>query len=78
MTHATMNHDFTHNGSQTFRFVMKENTLASNTLLYHIRKSELEELKNNFRKAFEEIFKIAKKNNVFKKKKLDVAIDLND
>ena len=78
LTHVAMNHDFTHNGSQTFRFVMKENTPASNTLLYHIRKLDIQELKNNFKKAFEEIFKIAKKNNVFKKRKLDVAIDLTD
>lgn len=78
LTHVAMNHDFAHNGSQTFRFVMKENTPASNTLLYHIRKSESEVLRKNFRKAFEEIFKIAKKNNVFKKKKLDVAVDLHD
>ncbi|MEO0252099.1 MAG: aldehyde ferredoxin oxidoreductase C-terminal domain-containing protein, partial [candidate division WOR-3 bacterium] len=57
LTHVAMNHDFTHNGSKTFRFVMKENTPASNTLLYHIRKSESEKLKNNFRKAFEEMRK---------------------
>ncbi|MBU1201772.1 MAG: transposase [Nanoarchaeota archaeon] len=78
LTHVAMNHDFTHNGSQTFRFVMKENTPASNTLLYHIRKSDIQELRNNFKKAFEEIFKIAKRHNVFKKRKLDVAIDLTD
>ena len=48
LTHVAMNHDFTHNGSQTFRFVMKENTPASNTLLYHIRKSDSEELKKIF------------------------------
>jgi putative transposase len=78
LTHVAMNHDFTHNGSQTFRFVMKENTPASNTLLYHVRKFDVEELRDAFRKAFEEIFKIAKKHNVFKKKKLDVAIDLHD
>jgi putative transposase len=78
LTHVAMSHDFTHNGSQTFRFVMKENTPASNTLLYHIRKSDIQELRNKFKKAFEAIFKIAKKHNVFKKRKLDVAIDLTD
>ena len=46
LTHVAMNHDFTHNGSQTFRFVMKENTPASNTLLYHIRKSDSEEIRH--------------------------------
>lgn len=78
LTHVAMSHDFTHNGSQTFRFVMKENTPASNTLLYHIRKSDIQELRNNFKKTFEKIFKITKKHNVFKKRKLDVAIDLTD
>jgi len=78
LTYVAMNHDFTHNGSQTFRFVMKENTPASNTLLYHIRKLNGEEIKTSFKEAFEEIYKIAKKHNVFKKRKLDVAIDLTD
>jgi len=78
LTHVAMNHDFTHNGSQTFRFVMKENTPASNSLLYHIRKMDTNEIKISFKRAFEEIYKIAKKQNVFKKRKLDVAIDLTD
>ncbi len=78
LTHVAMNHDFTENGSKTFRFVMKENTPSADTLLYHIKKFSVEELKKSFMKAFEEIFRIAKKNNVFKKKKLDVAVDLHD
>jgi len=32
LTHVAMNHDFTENGSKTFRFVMKENTPSADTL----------------------------------------------
>jgi len=79
LTHVAMNHDFTENGSQTFRFVMKENTPSADALLYHVKnKFSSDKIKEVFRKAFEEIFKIAKKNNVFKKRKLDIAIDLHD
>ncbi len=79
LTHVAMNHDFTENGSHTFRFVMKDNTPSADALLYHVKnKFTSDEIKDTFRKAFEEIFKIAKKNNVFKKRKLDIAINLHD
>ena len=68
LTHVAVNHDFTENGSKPFRFVMKENTPSADTLLYHIKKFSVDELKKSFMKAFEEIFTIAKKNDVFKKK----------
>jgi putative transposase len=78
LTHVAMNHDFTENGSKTFRFVKKERTPSADVLLYHISKFKLEEVKFMFQKVFEKIFEIANKNKVFKKRRLDVAIDLHD
>jgi putative transposase len=86
-TYIAVNHEFAHNGAETFTLAQcasnknkkeKEDIPASNTFLYHIVKFDVEELRKDFKEAFEEIFEMAKKGEVFKKRRLDIAVDLHD
>lgn len=76
LTHTAMTHDFTQNGSRTLGLI-KPDTPAGNTILYHIKKLELKVVQDIFQKSFEAIYREAKTRGVFKEK-VDVAIDITD
>lgn len=71
-----MNHDFTTNGSNTFKLLRKESPSADD-ILYHIRKFQYSEIKAIFERAGDEIFKLLKSQNLFQRE-VDVAIDFTD
>lgn len=77
LAHIAVEHDFTRNGAKTFRIDRKKSPVG-HTLLYHIGKMKIGSVMGMFIKSSEEMFKLAKKSNVFKRRKLDVAIDYHD
>ncbi len=77
LAHVAVEHDFTRNGAKTFRIERKESPVA-HTLLYHIGKMKINSVMEMFLKSSEEMFKLAKKSNLFKSRKFDVAIDFHD
>ncbi|MCK5027726.1 MAG: transposase [Candidatus Pacebacteria bacterium] len=77
LAHIAIEHDFTQNGAKTFRIDRKKSPIGD-TLLYHIKKMKVNSAMENFVKSSEEMFKLAKKSNLFKGRKLDVAIDFHD
>lgn len=76
-THTAVQQDFVRNGAKTFRIHRKKSP-KGHSLLYHIGKMKIGSVMEMFTKSSEEIFKLAKKSNVFKSRKLDVAIDFHD
>jgi len=76
LTYVAMNHDFTNNGSKTFE-LLKENTPASNTVIYHIKKLDVDYVENLFIKAFDILIKSATKHKPFKRR-VDLAIDITE
>jgi len=77
LAHTAIEHDFTENGSKTFR-INRDDSPVAHTLLYHIGKFRINDVMDMFTKGSEEIFKLVKQSNVFKKRKLDIAIDYHD
>lgn len=77
LAHTAIEHDFTENGSKTFR-INKQKSPVARTLLYHINKLKINSVMEMFTKSSEEIFKLAKQSNVFKNRKFDIAIDYHD
>lgn len=77
LAHIAIEHDFTENGAKTFRIDRKKSPIGD-TLLYHIRKMKINSVMEMFIKSSEEMFKLAKQSNLFKGRKLDVAIDFHD
>ncbi len=79
LVHIAMTKDFTENGSKTFKETTTHKVPDADTLLYHIKKYEdIKAVEEMFVKVFEVVYKIAKKANVFQKRKVDVAIDFTD
>jgi len=76
LTHVAMTHDFTQNGSKTLKLT-KEKSPMGNSALYHIKKFDVEKIMQMFKDTFENIFKIAKRYDLFRWK-MDIAIDLHD
>jgi len=74
LTHAAVTNDFTTNGSKTFSFIRSEETPSADTVLYHIRRLEKDEIMAMFKDAFDEIYNIAKASNVLQRT-VDLAID---
>jgi putative transposase len=77
LTHTAMTHDFTNNGSRTFKFFRQGKTPAARTALHHISKFTSRELLDRFDGAFEKTLEIAKSYRVFKNA-VDLAIDFTD
>lgn len=76
LTYVAMNHDFTNNGSKTFE-LLRENTPASNTVIYHIKKLNPEYVKNLFMETSNVLIKLASKHKSLKKR-VDLAIDITE
>jgi putative transposase len=77
LTYIALTHDFTTNGSKTFGFMKSGITPHGNTVLHHLRKMKIEEVKEIFEKTTDRILRIAKKQHKLKGK-VDVAIDITD
>lgn len=77
LAHVAIEHDFTENGSKTFKIDRKESPVAR-TLLYHLRKLKMNDVMKMFTKSSEEIFKLVRQSNIFKRRKFDIAIDFHD
>lgn len=76
LTYVAITHDFTNNGSKTFE-LLKENTPASNTVIYHIKKLDSEYVEKLFMKTFDKLIKEAIKYKPFRKR-VDLAIDITE
>lgn len=76
LTYVAMNHDFTNNGSKTFE-LLKENTLASNTVIHHIKKLDVDYVENLFIKAFNRLIKETTKYKPFRER-VDLAIYITE
>lgn len=77
LTHIAMTHDFTTNGSRTYKLIRGDKAPSAKTVLYQIRRLDPREVQSMFESAFNEIYKIAKSSNVFRRE-VDVAIDLTE
>jgi putative transposase len=77
LTHTAVEHDFTENGARTFRIDRKKSPVG-HTLLYHIGKLKINSVMKMFINCSEEMFKLAKQSDLFKQRKLDLAIDFHD
>jgi len=77
LAHTAVQHDFARNGAKTFKIYRKKSPVG-HTLLYHLGKLKINNVMEMFVKSSEEMFKLAKQSNVFKRRKLDVAIDFHD
>jgi len=77
LTHVAMTHDFTENGSKTFKLARDE-VPSADAFFYHLSKLEWKEVERRFTEVFERIFEIAGENDVFKRRKFDVAVDFHD
>jgi len=77
LTHVAMTHDFTENGSKTFKLA-RSDAPSADALFYHLSKLERKEIERRFTEAFERIFEIAGENDVFKQRRFDVAVDFHD
>ena len=80
LVHVAQTHDFTHDGSVTFKELNQEAKSPSSwTMLHHFNKfNSKEKIQNMFDKVLEVIFNYAKENyNILKRRKLDIAIDIH-
>lgn len=76
LVHIAMTKDFTNNGSKTFSELESEETPSSDALLYHLKKYEdIEVIQDMFIRAFDIVWKMANKADVFTRRKVNVAID---
>lgn len=80
LAHLAMTKDFANNGVKTFRI----NSIKScqqiphpDTILYHLRKLNPEEILAQFERVFDKIYRMAKKRRKFRNK-VDLAIDFTD
>ena len=76
LVHCAITHDFTEDGSKTFKLFNKEAPHV-NTVLYHIKKFDLDEVMATFEKVFEKTCQMAKSLGVFNKS-VDIAIDATE
>src|SRR3989344_7355327 len=80
LVHVAQTHDFTHDGSMTFKELNSESKAPSSwTMLYHFNKFESKEkIQDIFDRVLEVILNYAKQNyNILKRRKLDIAIDIH-
>jgi putative transposase len=76
LTHVAMTHDFTENGSRTFKSIRGDSPDAE-TIMYRIKKFDEDEEYIIFDRILEKILQTAKSYNLFKRS-MDVAIDITD
>jgi len=74
LVHSALEGCFTRGGALSFK-QHAEKSPASNTILYHLKKHDPKSVKSVFMKVSDEIFKLAKKSGVFKRRRLDISID---
>ncbi|MAH07588.1 hypothetical protein CMI38_05065 [Candidatus Pacearchaeota archaeon] len=80
LVHIAQTHDFTHDGSVTFKELNPESKAPTSwTMLYHFSKfNDKNKIQDMFDKVLEVIFNYAKQNyNILKRRKLDIAIDIH-
>jgi hypothetical protein len=67
-------HIFTHQGAKTFKLGRKKMS-TSRDMLYHFSKFKLADLLDGFRLSLQELLGIARQQNFFNGRKVDIAID---
>ena len=81
LVHVALTHDFTNNGSFTFKEIShsKDNP-SGDLMMYHFSKfKSVEKLREMFNKILEVILNFAKKNyNVLNQRRVDIAYDVHD
>ena len=80
LIHVAFTHDFTNNGSFTFKEMNSDKKAPSGDLmLYHFSKFDsVEKLRNMFEKILDVIFNFSKRNyNILQRRKLDIAYDIH-
>tara|TARA_Y100000310_G_C20632994_1_gene789637 strand:- start:233 stop:1795 length:1563 start_codon:yes stop_codon:yes gene_type:complete len=80
LVHIAQTHDFTHDGSVTYKEINPESKAPTSwTMLYHFSKfNNKNKIQEMFDKVLEVIFNYAKQNyNILKRRKLDIAIDIH-
>lgn len=76
LTHAALTDDFATNGSKTYG-ILNENSPHYNSVLYRVRKLEVEEILNQFNSAVERTMLEAKKRGMLRGK-IDLAVDFTE
>lgn len=80
LVHTALTHDFTNNGSFTFKEMNPGKQAPSGDLMmYHFSKFDsIEKMRNMFEKILDVIFIFAKRNyNILQRRKLDIAYDVH-
>ena len=78
LTYVAMTNDFANNGAKTFRLTNgNRETPHPDTVLYHLRKLNPEEILAQFEGIFDKIYKMARKRRKFMNK-VDLAVDFTD
>jgi len=80
LVHVALTHDFTNNGSFTFREMnLDRQTPSGDLMMYHFSKFDsVVKLREMFEKILDVIFGFAKRNyNILQKRKLDIAYDIH-
>lgn len=81
LVHVALTHDFTNNGSSTFKEINQDSKAPSGDLMmYHFSKFEsIDKLRKMFEKILDIIFNYCKRNyNILQFRKLDIAYDVHD
>jgi putative transposase len=80
LTYVAMTHDFTENGSKTYRRLNEKKSPTADTLLYHISKYEDKEaVQRMFKDAFDIMYKTAISSGILdNRKRVDLAIDFTE
>ncbi len=81
LVHVAQTHDFTNNGSLTFKEIYPDKEVPhANTILYHFNKfNNIEQIREMYRRIFDVIFNFAKSNyTLLRRRKLDIAIDIHN
>lgn len=74
LVHSALEGCFTHGGALSFKKQYDESP-ASNTILYHLKKNSPESIKSIFIRVSDEIFRLARSSGMLKGRKFDVSID---
>ena len=81
LVHVAFTHDFTNNGSFTFKEMNQDRkTPSGDLMLYHFSKFDsVEKLRTMFEKILDVIFNFSKRNyNILQRRKLDIAYDIHN
>jgi len=78
MTELSKRKCFAESGLKMHLIEKNEKTPSADTLLYHLKKFDADEIQKIFIKSFEKSWKLAKKHGILNKRKYDVAIDYTD